>query len=123
MKSINYGMIKKLLELLDTCEEGLEHIKKLLTEGRYEDSVEMVVDEFQAIAQIEKSARQIQESIPENLFGEEFKQVYSAMDSFTQAYELKKQEDKFSILETELFPAFRAWKNTLNKVLGKYVIQ
>jgi hypothetical protein len=118
-----YEILKRLLELVDTCEEGLIHINKQLSEGKFEQSLEMVVNVFYSIVQVEKFIRKIQKSIPENLIGKEFKQVCMAMDNFTYAYELNKREDKFSILETELFPAFKVWKDTLNQTLGKYVIQ
>jgi len=123
LKTVDYEVIKKLVELLDTCEEGLLHVKSQLVAGLYEQSVEMVIDVFTAIAQLDKTARQIQEHISKGLSGPEFKQVCLAMDSLVLAYELNNRDNQSSVLDNELLPAYKSWKESLNQSLERYVIQ
>jgi hypothetical protein len=47
-------VVKRTIELSDTCLDGLEHIKGRLNEGRFEETFQMMSDVVSAFSQLGK---------------------------------------------------------------------
>ncbi|EEG76543.1 hypothetical protein [Dethiobacter alkaliphilus] len=122
MKIENIEVIHSILQLLPTIEEGLEYIKKQLTELRYEEALELLQDAMGGIVSIEKAVQPILQKLPENktnFLGDNLKEKMSIVVS---SYESGKNADLEKQVGEEALPAFKDWKAELERVLRPYTV-
>jgi len=59
-------VMKKIMELTDTMEEGMEHIKEKLNQRAPGKAVKMLLDTTTAFTHIEEALEPMLEELPEN---------------------------------------------------------
>lgn len=113
-------VIQNLLPLLSTIEEGLVHIKKQLSELRYEEALSLLEDCLQGIASIEAALQPMTKLPLEKVFSLT-SSLKATCEKVVETYEKGNQEQAGNILDTELLPVFLEWKSELEKTLTPYI--
>lgn len=117
----HYEVIKKVLELLDTIEEGFEHVQKHLIELQYENAFVVMNDIIQGISSIGRAIQPMMDKLPQNdintLLGDINKGMKKVVSNFEQGKEVNIQNQ----IVVEILPAFNNWKNELEKILKPYL--
>lgn len=114
----NYVEIKdRIIELMETLAEGLLHIRKQLSELRYEEALILFSDAKDAINAITNTIDIIKTELPENKIDILVLEVLAAidvvMDSYTQGEELSLD---YKIAEN-LLPSFEKWRVEVERAL------
>jgi hypothetical protein len=114
--------MKQSTELLETILVGLEHIQKLLGEGKVDYSILLFEDTVQAFSMIETSV----EGFPSETVLEELPlltdNVRNAIQLIVSAYESKNYAKVQEVLQFSLLPKYKKWKNNLNKMFNSYLL-
>ena len=117
-------IIHNLLPLLETIEEGLEHISLQLSELRYEEAFVLLQDSFLGISSIENSLdilksdfKRLQSKKEEQMKKKLKKTVAEAV----ALYEDNRPEELQSRIE-KVTTDFRVWKKYLEEVLKPKII-
>lgn len=112
----NIEVIHNILPLLVTIEEALVHVKKQISEIRYEEAFGLLEDCMMAIASIESGIESMEEISKERivLLTDMLKK---AIINVIESYENKKQELVANQIELEVLPKFILWKNELELML------
>jgi hypothetical protein len=114
--------MKHSTELLDTILVGLEHIQKLLSEGKIEFSILLFEDTVQAFSMIETSIeRFLSEFLTEEL-PLLTDNVRSAIQLIVSAYESKNYAKVQEALQFALLPKYKKWKHELDKMFNSYLL-
>lgn len=115
-------VMKQSVELSETILEGLQHIQKLLSEGKHEQSVFMFEDVLQGFATIERTiAPAVKELYNESIPAKqaEFSQ---AADLVVTAYEEKNYAKVQEVLQFTLVPRFKKLKAELEQAFNPYIV-
>ncbi|SHH27481.1 hypothetical protein SAMN02745221_02068 [Thermosyntropha lipolytica DSM 11003] len=113
-------VIQNLLPLLSTLEEGLVHIKKQLSELRYEEALGLLEDCLLAIASIEAALQPMAELSLEKVFSLTAT-LKAACEKVVATCEKENPEQAEIIISTQLLPVFQEWKSELEKILTPYI--
>jgi hypothetical protein len=114
--------MKHSTELLETILVGLEHIQKLLSEGKVEFSILLFEDNFQAFSMIETSVERFpSETLPEEL-PLLTDNVRNAIQIIVSAYESQNYAKVQEALQFALLPKYIEWKHELEKVFNSYLL-
>jgi|SRR5699024_2879547 len=115
------SVIKQSIELLNTTQEGLEHVQRLLKEGKFENSIPLFSDILLAFSTVESTVI----CLPEEILLDEAKgctsKVRKALDFFVGTYEAKDYYKIQEILQFTLIPRFKRWKDLLEEMFSSYV--
>lgn len=115
-------VIKNILELLKTIEEGIFHMEKLILKLEYEECVVMFQDVLHGIEGIETSMMPMLEKLPENNISTLMEKIYSSVENIVNIIE-NNQVDNLSVkIESDFMPAFLNWKIELERILSSYVV-
>lgn len=115
-------VMKQSLELSETLLEGLQHIQKLLNEGKSEQTIFLFEDTLVAYETIARTVESVvnelnNESIPAQ------QAVFSqAADLVVTAYEERNYAKVQEVLQFTLVPRFKKLKEQLEEVFKPYVI-
>lgn len=114
-------VLNKILYLLPTIEEGLNHIKLQISELRYEESLELLKDVMSGISAIEKSLEPI-----EKFSRDEIIKLTEDLKMYTlgviENYDTENKEILQSKIEKEILPTFINWKQALEDALKPYTL-
>lgn len=119
----SYDVVKSVLDLAATVQEGLEHIHRRQSGGHSaESTISLFTDVVEAFAKIEKA---VQPLLPSVEGGEELiaktDALRKAVSWMMQAYEGSSDVTPLATLQFTLLPRFRAWHDALQAVLGPRV--
>jgi hypothetical protein len=114
-------VMKRILELTETMEEGLTHIRNQVNEGYFEASVPLVQDVIAAFASIEKSILDIN-NLPQAEFDEVFQNLRQGFNVLTEAYEQGSGGKSLEVLQFNVLPIFKKWKAALEKSFEPYIV-
>ena len=116
------GVIHNIIPLLTTIEEGLNHIKRQVTELRYEEALGLLQDTMLGIASIESALELMKKDLP-------YKEIVLLVDTLknniskaVDSYEKGRQEQIEKQIEEEILPAFKNWKEKLERVLTPLIV-
>jgi len=115
-------VMKKIMELTDTMEEGMEHIKEKLNQRAPGKAVKMLLDTTTAFTHIEEALEPMLEELPENSIQEKTDKLRSALAVMVSEYEKSKGLRGREILQFSLEPAFKNWRAELEEVLKPYTL-
>ncbi|TFJ94293.1 hypothetical protein [Lentibacillus salicampi] len=115
-------VMKQSSALLETVDEGLQHMQTLLKHGKYEATISLFEDIVQAFSTIEKSVL----NLPEELLTDDIQsltgKVRNALDSVVDAYEANRYGSVRELLQFTLLPVYRKWAKELNRTFTLYVV-
>jgi len=115
------SVMKQSIELLNTVQEGLEHVQALLKEGKFEESIPLFGDIVLGFSTTERTVVRL----PEEILYEEVKtftiKVRKALDLVVGTYETKDYYKMQEILQFTLLPRFKRWKDLLEEMFSSYL--
>ena len=115
-------VMKKSLELSETILEGLQHIQKLLSEGKSEQSVFMFEDVLEAYTAISATIEPVINELNNESISAQQAAFSQAADLVVTAYEEKNYAKVQEILQFTLVPRFKKLKEELEQAFKPYVI-
>jgi len=115
-------VIKHVLELINSIEEGLFHMESQIIKLQYEESVVLLQDAFDAVVKIEESINLISDELKENDMDELIELVYEKFDTMAKLYNDNSVENLSEEIGGELIPRFLDWKTEVEKNLLPYTI-
>lgn len=114
-----YKVARDIMTLLQTIEEGMEHMEGCMQSESALDTSYLFDDIVNAITSILKSIQAILPQLVENQMLELSEQLIAATEVMTSAYE-QKDEEKVIIALRDFRPGFKAWQSELNRCLLSY---
>lgn len=118
----NKKVINNILNLVETMEEGLYYIKNKLRGLNIEGSIGALTDLIAAFIEVEKSITPILEEISATGITQKSDNLRRAFDIIVKEYEENKGKKAYEILQLNLEPDFKKWKDELESVLRPYII-
>jgi hypothetical protein len=115
-------VVKRTIELSESCVEALEHIKLRINEGAFEETIRLMDDLMNAIHQIEVSMYGYLDKLPKNDIEERTIQLRNAMELVVSAYEQRESVKASEFIQLNLYPCFNSWKAEIERVLHPYVL-
>ncbi|WHY94148.1 hypothetical protein QNK12_12065 [Neobacillus cucumis] len=114
-------VMKRILDLTDTMEKGLIHIRNQVNEGYFEASLPLVQDVISAFASVEKGLMGV-EILPPTKLGEEFQNLRDGFSVLTEAYEQGSGGKALEVLQFNVLPNTKKWKMSLEKLFELYLV-
>lgn len=115
-------MIKKVLELKDTGLEGLEHVKRQISEGKFDETIPLFADLVQAFATIEQSLANLPDKTISTEMNKAAENVRAGLDHVATAFENRDRDKVFAVLQFSLVPKYKQWMEKLDKTLQPYIL-
>lgn len=115
-------LMKRTVELSESCVEVLEHIKLRINEGAFEETFRLMDDLVNSVYQIEVSMQGYLDQLPENRIIERTSQLRNALEHTVSAYEHGQSGKTFEIIQFNLLPSCKSWKAEIEKALYPYVL-
>ena len=116
-----HEVIERILQLLETIEEGFGYIKEQLEKLHYEEGLVVLKDAMEAIGSIESALHPIKVKLPENNLDALIVAIKCNMDNAINSYEQGKEVYLVEQIEKEILPSFLTWKEELQRALKPYV--
>lgn len=116
-----FDVIKRILELTDTCLEGLEYIELKLSEGKYSKSIPLLEDILNGFNEIQKAMEPILLELPENLIELLTDYLTDMFEFLIFTYEKDEMNKALEILNFKLLPGYKRWQEELEKTLKPYI--
>lgn len=110
-----------IINLSNTIMEGLEHIKSRIVDGYFEDTYYLLEDIINAIASIHKATEPLLPLLGDNQIEQYTEQLTHLIDEMTNNYQAKQIEKAKIDMQLVLIPAFKEWKNELERCLSNYI--
>jgi hypothetical protein len=114
-------IIRKTLDLADTCLEGLEHVKACINKGRFEDGLIMLHDSVQGYYHMEKALVPVLAKLPANGMGPLSEALRNALDAVISIQERGERAKVLELMQFVVVPAYKKWHTELNRCLRPYV--
>ncbi|AKL93778.1 hypothetical protein CACET_c02620 [Clostridium aceticum] len=115
-------VMKQILPLLETIEEGFSHIQNQLTELRYEEALAMLQDVIEGIASIDGAMKPIYEELMENNISNLSLLLKESISKAIHKYKRGKEINLEIQVQNEIIPVFTDWKREIEKTLKPYVV-
>lgn len=115
-------VMKKSLDLSETILEGLQHTKKLLSEGKHEQSVFIFEDILQAFATIGRTIAPVLKELNNESISLKQAEFSQAADLVVTGYEEKNYTKVQEILQFTLIPRFKKLKEELEQTFNPYLV-
>ncbi|MGS0763330.1 hypothetical protein [Syntrophomonas curvata] len=116
-----FQIASDIISLSDTIMEGLEHIKKRVFDGYFEETYYLLEDIIDAIASIHKATEPMLPLMGENRIEQYAEHLNHLIDEMTNNYQTQRIEKAKTDMQLVLIPAFKEWKNELERCLSDYV--
>lgn len=116
-----YEVIERILQLLETIEEGYIYIKEQLEKLHYEEGFIVLKDAMEAIESIENALQPIKDILPENSLDAFSAAIKNNMNKAINSYERGKEVYLAEQIEEEIYPTFMTWKKEVERILRPYV--
>lgn len=115
-------VIKKSIQLSDTILEGLEHITKLLNDGKHEQSVFLFEDVMEAYTSIRTATEPIVKKLKSETVREKQVDIENVIVQVVSEYEKNNYLKVQEIFQHELVPKYKTFKEELEKLFEPYLI-
>jgi len=116
-----YEVIERILELLDTLEEGISYAGEQSAELQYEDALVTLNDVMEGIISIFNAMKPMRNEMEKNNIDTLLADIEAAMRKVVDSYE---QDRKFYLereITEEVLPYFKNWKHEVERVLKLYI--
>lgn len=117
-----YEVIKNILQLLKTIKKGFDYIQKQLSKLRYEEAFIVLKDIMEAITSIEDAIYPMKDGLPENNIDILAVSLIESMDKAVNSYEQGKEADLEIQISEDILPAFKNWKEEIERIFIPYVV-
>jgi hypothetical protein len=114
-------IIRRTLELADTCLQGLEHAKACLNEGRFEDGIIMLHDTVYGYYQMEKALVPVLANLLDTKMRPFGEALSNALDIMVSVQERGERAKALELMQFSVVPAYKKWHAELNRCLRPYV--
>lgn len=114
-------IIRRTLDLADTCLHGLEHAKTCINEGRFEDGIIMLHDAVQGYYQMEKALVPVLTNLPGNNMGPLSEDLRNALDTVVAVQEQSERAMALELMQFSVVPAYKKWHMELSRCLQTHV--
>ncbi|MEZ2658258.1 hypothetical protein [Aneurinibacillus aneurinilyticus] len=115
-------VMKHVLELSQTMGEALEHIKAQVNEGQEANTIELANDTMSAFASIIQSMGTFLGDLPKNKIEEYTNILLKSFDVLATTYEQQQGVKTLEVLQFNVLPAYKKWKEELENQLQRYVV-
>lgn len=115
-------VMKRTVELSESCLEALEYIRVRMNEGVFEETVRLMDDFVNGFYQIEKSIQVFISELPTNQLEATTNQLRSAMERVITAYEQGDIGKAVETMQFNLLPSCKKWKLEIETSLRPYVL-
>ncbi len=115
-------VIHNIFPLLNTIEEGLNHIKQQLFELRYEEALGLLEDVVLGISSIEDAIQPMMPELEENKIEILSVTLKESISKILETYKDGKEIDLATQVEEGVLIAFQYWKEEIERVLRPYVV-
>lgn len=116
-----YDVMRRIIDLAETCYEGILHIKNKLKNGYFEETIALLKDVTQAFYSIERALEPIRSNLLSNQLEPLTETLYKSINLLVTAYERGNREETVAVLDSELLPSFRKWHLELDKSLLPFI--
>lgn len=110
-------VIKHILELLPTMEEGLMYIQAQNKEAKFEAGLNVLASFTEAIRSIDDSVQAVLLDLPANTIEKKSEEVENIQNLLMDLYGEKHWERALEVFEEQLIPAFHDWRAEVVKAL------
>ncbi|WP_069998865.1 hypothetical protein [Cellulosilyticum sp. I15G10I2] len=117
-----YDVMERLLELLNTLEEGILHIQSQLKELQYEEALFILQDVMEGIASIENALEPMASNLAKNNIKELENDLITAIAKTVASYEQENEINLEKQIEQGVTPTFMRWKEEIEGILQPYII-
>lgn len=114
-------VIRRTLELADTCLQGLEHAKTCINEGRFEDGIIMLHDAVFGYYQMEKALVPVLANLPGTKMCPLSEALNNALNTVVSVQERGERAKALELMQFSVVPAYKKWHAELNRCLRPYV--
>ncbi|SES27210.1 hypothetical protein SAMN04487944_1319 [Gracilibacillus ureilyticus] len=115
-------IIKNVLTLSETVMEGLLHIQSALNERQLEETMFLFEDIIQAFATIEGAINNLDSTYKSEEIIDKTTKVQQGLEVAVQQYEVKHRGKLQEVLQFNLLPSVKKWRQELENGFQKYVI-
>ncbi|MCL7746704.1 hypothetical protein [Halalkalibacter alkaliphilus] len=115
-------VMKQSVELSGTIVEGLEHIQKLIGEGKVQRTIYMFEDVLLAYSTIEKSIEPINSKLESEQLGLATTNLKQTLELVVESYEEKDYGKVQGILQFTLIPQVKKWREELTSAFKPYIV-
>lgn len=115
----NYEVIQRIIELMHTIEEGILHIKKQLTELRYEESLVLFKDSVEGIISIKNALIPLE--LEDNNIDKFYITLNDSIGKVMISYEQGKQQQLYRQVE-DIFRDFIIWRDEVETILKPHTL-
>lgn len=117
----NKEVIRQTLDLLETMEEGMDHVKVRLGELNIEGNITVLTDLITAFTEVEKGITPMLEDLPENNIIKKSDKLRKAFDIMVKEYESNKAQKTYEVMQITLQPSFKSWKEEMELTLRPHI--
>lgn len=115
-------VITRVLDLSETCQEAIGHIKGKLNEGQFEETSALMSDVVEGFYHLEKALSELLEQLPESKIEQIIQQLQRSLELVVSAYESGNPAQVKEKLQFNLQPAFQSLHRELEAVLRPYTL-
>jgi hypothetical protein len=115
-------VMKQAIELIETMQEGIGHIRTQLNKGQYEQSVILFEDVMIAYATVERSLTPVLEGWGNEDVTPEMLKLRQSLEFIVSAYEQREYGKVIEIMQFSLIPQVKTWKEELEKAFHPYIV-
>jgi len=115
-------VIEKILELLDTMEEGLDYVQNQVRKLKYEDAFIVMNDLIDALDSIDSSIQPMQNELQQNNINALSSALKVCLNKVVERFDQNNEVNIDSLLENEVILEFTKWKEEIERVLRPYII-
>jgi RNA binding exosome subunit len=114
-------VMRHVIELSETVDGGLEHIKRRINEGYFEDTIQLFTDVVEAFSHIEKSIQPLLPHLPQNNLDSLTISLHESFEYAVSAYEKGEGGKVLEIIQFNLLPMYKKWQTVLEATLRPYI--
>lgn len=115
-------VMRRSLELAETCIEGLHYISNQLYAGSMEETVYLLEDIVHGFCQIVNALSLLDPFLPDRHIQELTNRIEAMFNHLLSAYEQYDINSSFSQLIQFLLPSFQLWKDELASSFQAYIL-
>lgn len=110
-------LMRRIIGLLETCLEGLEHAKSKMNEGDFANGIIMLHNMVDGYYQAELFLQPLMKDLPANQIGRLDKALRNFFELVTSAYEQGDRAKAMELMQFSVVPNFKKWQAEVNRCL------
>lgn len=115
-------VIKQLLALIETMEEGIIYIDNQIRDGAHENTLRIAEDVLSAFSAVEDSLQRMAHQINISAVQKYHSELLEAFGQLVAMYEEEKWDLAEPTIQAVLLPRYLAWKKQIEEMLSPYIM-